>query len=103
MPMSRYLWHCLCPWHRFPAYIRLCQLVRQFGVHEEAPIRNGASGTGWTQCSRYPKRFHAIASGTANKDENLAAIAKDDGAGDLPHGSRFDSDEHRNKISSGPR
>ena len=19
MPMSRYLWHCLCPWHRFPA------------------------------------------------------------------------------------
>jgi hypothetical protein len=79
--MSCYFSRCLYSWHRFPADIRLCRELRQFAVQEEASIRNGASGTRGTQCSRYPKRFrrHCLRV-TASKDENLAAIAKDDGA-----------------------
>ncbi len=79
---SRYLWHCLCPWHRVsPAYITCHSQYRQFGVHEEAPIRNGASGTrSGSNALDIPNAFTAIASGNANKDENLAAITNDDGA-----------------------
>ena len=81
--MNRYLWLYLCPGHRFSRDIRLTPTDDTgLSVREEVPIGNGAKGTGADPMLSLSQTLSSpLPPVTANKDENLAAIAKDDGTG----------------------
>ena len=105
MPMSRYLWHCLCPGHRFSArYPPTPADDTSLSVHEEVSIRNGASGTGADPMLSLSQTLSSpLPPVTANKDENLAAIAKDDGTGGFTSREALFGGDEQPEIKSAPR
>ena len=72
-------------------------------VHEEAPIRNGANGTGADPMLSLSQTLSSpLPPVTANKDENLAAIAKDGGAGGFTSREALFGGDEQPEIKSPP-